>query len=152
MTDDNANYLNYFRMSYLNLQRRWGALLSRCDERSRELERLRADWTSFNADYEALQAWVREQSLVLKGMDVQARVNTQSISFEIRGHSQMTFSVLWNPLSYVTHSCYERPIMSASIFRSCHFGTISRTQLPSKERSDDRKTNPFWSGDPSSFS
>ena len=59
-------------MSYLNLQRRWGALLSRCDERFRELERLRADWSSFNADYEALQAWVREQSLVLKGMDVQA--------------------------------------------------------------------------------
>ena len=70
-------YLDDFRMSYLNLQRRWGALLSRCDERSRELERLRADWCSFNADYEALQAWVREQSLVLKGMDVQAWV-TQS--------------------------------------------------------------------------
>ena len=81
MTDGNANYLDrHFRMSYLNLQRRWGALLSRCDERFRELDRLRADWCSFNADYEALQAWVREQSLVLKGMDVQARV-TLSISF-----------------------------------------------------------------------
>ena len=41
--------------------------------------------------------------------------------------------------------------MSASILRSCHFGTISRAQLPFKERSYDRKTNPFWSGDPSSF-
>ena len=73
-------------MSYLNLQRRWGALLSRCDERSRELERLRADWCSFNADYEALQAWVREQSLVLKGMDVQAWV-TLSISFHLRSET-----------------------------------------------------------------
>ena len=68
------------RMSYLNLQRRWGALLSRCDERFKELERLRADWASFNADYGALRAWVREQSLILKGMDVQAsRVSYESL-------------------------------------------------------------------------
>ena len=51
---------------------RWSTLLSRCDERFKELERLHEDWLSFNADYNALQAWISEQSLILKGMDVQA--------------------------------------------------------------------------------
>ncbi len=68
------------RTAFQNLQRRWTDLLGRSDQRLAELDALHADWDAFNADYDRLQEWLREQSLILKGMDVQAsRVSYESL-------------------------------------------------------------------------
>jgi hypothetical protein len=68
------------RMTYMNLHKRWSGLLARSDERQKELERLWTDWSAFNRDYDKLQSWISEQSLILKGMDVQAsRVSYESL-------------------------------------------------------------------------